>query len=1127
MSIKILSEVVDYRAVNLSNKTVFKFLESGIHEGNALNFYELQQSAKATAAVLKAYAKPNDRIILLYPPSLELIYSFFACSYAGMTAIPTAPPLTLKLISKLKLIIENANPQVILTTNTIVNFIRQALDINKADKLKNFYLSLDLPENNSANQLGTLVFGDKQAVLITTDNLQLTLAKEFRDVDVNPKQLAFLQYTSGSTSEPKGVMISHENILHNMKMICEILELNEQTIGVNWLPPYHDMGLIGTILSAVYGGATSILMHPLSFLQYPNRWLQAISNYRANMTAAPNFAYELCVNKIKNPDTLNLDLSCWSKTLVGAEPIHASTLRKFSSTFGKYGFNDKNFVPCYGLAEATLFVTGHPQGDFEVLNIDKSALRDHRMNISSDNRTLTQELVSCGNLNDETTVIIVQPDTNTPCESNQIGEIWIKGKSIAQGYWQMEQSTADTFLAYLPDGQGPFLRSGDLGFIAANKLYITGRIKDLIIIRGKNYYPHDIEATVLDTKQAFYTENVVAFSIEENNEEKLVVVLEVKHDYLKLQHSDALTNINKAILREHNLIAHKIVLVPMHTVQRTTSGKLRRKLMQQLYLTKQLDIVNEWSPQEYLQEDSAKIFIPHNSFDISTDNTDLESIITKLVIKKLNLPNNVILNKNESFLELGMDSLMVANLFQQIESIATDIKISFEKITQHSSISDVVTYLNKFNITQAQLLEFTKLITTANKINVNSETIHSQKDFKDFAKFTSFPDYQDLQNSFTRLQALNARSLYFNASQSVSSNKLLIEGQEYINFSSYNYLNMSGDPIVTQAAIEAIKKYGTSASASRLVAGEKLIHRELEQAIAKLIGTEDCITFTAGHATNVGTISFLFGANDLIIYDSIIHNSSLQGAMASHATRMTFPHNDYQALEKILHEYREHYERVLILTEGIFSMDGDIPDIPKFIDIKKRFNAFLMIDEAHSIGVLGKTGAGISEYFNFNVQDVDIWMGTLSKAFGSCGGYIAGSYELIEYMKFKCGSFVFSAGMSPANAAAALASIKLMQQQPVRIQTLHQRAQLMLNLLRKANINTGMSNNSPIIPIIIGNTEKAIKMSFVLKEKRIYALPIFYPAVELGQERIRLFITCAHTEEEIYYASETIAKACA
>jgi 8-amino-7-oxononanoate synthase len=348
---------------------------------------------------------------------------------------------------------------------------------------------------------------------------------------------------------------------------------------------------------------------------------------------------------------------------------------------------------------------------------------------------------------------------------------------------------------------------------------------------------------------------------------------------------------------------------------------------------------------------------------------------------------------------------------------------------------------------------------------------------------------------------------------------------QLINFSSYNYLALSGDAAVSAAAKQAIDQYGTSVSASRIVSGEIPLHGELERDIADFIGTEAALVCVGGHATNVATIGHLFGPHDLILFDALSHNSILEGCRMSGARCVKFRHDDPAHLELLLQKHRGAYERTLIVVEGVYSMDGDIAALPALIALKRRYDAVLMIDEAHSLGVIGPTGRGIGEHFAIDPGDVDIWMGTLSKTLASCGGYLAGSAALIEYLKFSLPGFIFSVGLPPSNAAAALAALRLLRQQPERVATLAARAQLFLAAAREAGLDTGLSGGTAIVPILTGDSVAAVRLSRALAEAGISAYPIIHPAVKNRAARVRFFIAADHTEDQILYTVRSLAEA--
>jgi len=396
-----------------------------------------------------------------------------------------------------------------------------------------------------------------------------------------------------------------------------------------------------------------------------------------------------------------------------------------------------------------------------------------------------------------------------------------------------------------------------------------------------------------------------------------------------------------------------------------------------------------------------------------------------------------------------------------------------------------------------------------------SRPMHRANVAEAFTRFDRHPGYQEMLVPKAAAERLRVRNPFFIAHDGVAGAVTRIEGREYFNFSSYNYLGLVGHPAINKAAKDAIDRYGTSASASRVVSGERPIHRELEEALADNYGVEDCAVFVSGHATNVTTIGYLFGPKDLVIHDAFIHNSTLEGAKLSGSARRSFPHNDFDALDTILAEIRSQFERVLIVVEGHYSMDGDIPDLPRLIDIKRRHGCFLMVDEAHSLGILGATGRGIHEHFDVAGKDVDIWMGTLSKTLAGCGGYIAGERALVENLKYAAPGFVYSVGIAPPLAAASLAALRIMLNEPERVTRLQENGRLFLKLVREIGLDAGNSQGIAIVPAITGNSLKAVKLSNRLFDSAINVQPIIYPAVEEKGARLRFFLSAQHKENQL------------
>lgn len=394
-------------------------------------------------------------------------------------------------------------------------------------------------------------------------------------------------------------------------------------------------------------------------------------------------------------------------------------------------------------------------------------------------------------------------------------------------------------------------------------------------------------------------------------------------------------------------------------------------------------------------------------------------------------------------------------------------------------------------------------------------------------RFSLHPGYKQIRIINDGAERLGLKSPFFKQHEGIAGATTHIDGREYINYGSYNYLGFSGDTDVSAAAKAAIDQYGTTVSASRIVSGERPLHRQIERALADVYQVDDAIVFVSGHAANVTTIGHLFGPKDLVIHDALIHNCTLQGAQLSGAKRLSFAHNDWAALDSILAQQRHNYERVLIVIEGIYSMDGDYPDLPRFIDIKQRHHAFLMVDEAHSFGVMGPTGRGIREHFGVAGKDVDIWMGTLSKALAGCGGYIAGETALVEHLKFMAPGFLYSVGMAPALAAASLKALNKMLLEPQKVQRLQARGRYFLELAQARGINTGLSTGLAVIPVITGSSIRAVRLSEALFQRGISAQPILFPAVPEKAARLRFFMSCQHTEAQIKFTVDTVAEALA
>lgn len=1094
-----LVDCLQYWAAQQPDEVAFYFTD-GESEELRWTYAELDRRARAIGAALAAHDMVGQRALLLYPPGLEFVAGFFGCLYAGAIAVPAYPPRRNRYMDRLDAISHDADARVALTVHDVSARVEGMLE--------------DSPSLSKLNWLAT-------------DQISPDLANGWQMPKLSSDSLAVLQYTSGSTGTPKGVMLTHGNILANCELITFSFEANRNSIGMTWLPTYHDMGLVGGILNPLFLGRPNVLMSPMAFLQRPARWLRTISQYRVTISGGPNFAYDLCCDKVQDEELEGIDLSSWEVAFNGAEPIRPHTLRQFTDRFRPVGFRPETFFPCYGMAETTLLVTGSGQQQPPIIRaFDGKALDEHRVVPASPDEEGARELVGCGHVLPEEEVLIVDPESCKRLPDHQVGEVWVRGRSIGRGYWRKTDVTRETFQAHLVGSPSKiYLRTGDLGFMDHQELFVTGRLKDLIIVRGVNRYPQDIELTIERTDPRLQAGATAAFAVDLNGRECLIIVSEVDRQRQK-DWSEVIQAIRRNVTREHELPPDGIVFVRFGSMPKTSSGKIQRHACRNEFLNNSLQVVAQWFAWSAGEEvgasaDAGELAVAQAAAAKRVRRLELMGELSPVVgqavldhVQAVAKERAKGLTLDSNILDLGLDSL-------ERTEIAFSLQRTFGGKFPEDVLAQIETcrevglaiqkYIGKEPVAPAPLV--TELPTGQPRGEVAPESYH----------FDQLPEYKRLKQTMAMLTSTGIPNPYFSVHESVTRDTARIGGRELISFSSYNYLGMSGDPLVTQAAKDAVDKFGTSVSASRLVSGQKSIHVELEQALAEFLGVEDSIVFVGGHSTNETTIGHLFGAGDLILHDGLAHNSVVQGALLSGARRRPFAHNDWQELDRVLAEIRLDYRRCLVVIEGVYSMDGDFPDVPRFIDVKRRHKAFLMVDEAHSLGTMGASGHGISEHYGIKPSDVDIWMGTLSKSLGSCGGYIGGCRELIEYLKYTAPGFVYSVGLSPPNAAAALASLRILKREPERVAKIQANSRLFLQLAQSKGLNTGFSNNTPVIPIIIGNSMRALSLSRRLFDRGINVQPILYPAVEEQASRLRFFITAVHNSDQIRTTVAAIA----
>jgi amino acid adenylation domain-containing protein len=639
-----LVHLLRQRAEELGRRRAYTFLPDGEGEETHLDYGELDRRARAIGALLADLGAAGERILLLYPAGLDYVAAFFGCLYAAAVAVPVYPPRPNRPMPRVRSIVADSGAAVVLTTGGVLAALAPRL--------------AELPD------LARLVWR-------STDDLDPGRGEAWRQPQVGPDTLAFLQYTSGSTAAPKGVMVGHGNLLHNERLIRDACRHDADTPFVSWLPLYHDLGLIGNVLQSLYIGAPCALMSPVSFLKRPVRWLEAVSRFRAHTSGGPNFAYELCARKIAPEERRGLDLTSWRVAFNGAEPVRAETLERFTAAFAPHGFDRRAFYPCYGMAETTLIVSGGERDEGpRVERFASAELERHRAQpAAGEEERGSRPLVASGRPLGELSVVIAEPESGRRLGAGEVGEIWVAGPSVCHGYWNRPEETAATFGARLDGGEGPYLRTGDLGFQSAGGLFVTGRLKDLIIIRGNNHYPQDLELTVERSHPALRPGCGAAFAVDDGGEERLVVVQELDREHRDPDIAAIAAAVRRALAEEHEVELAELVLIRQGTLPKTSSGKVQRRRTRAALAAGELAVVGRWSAAAGAAETPA-------AAPAATTPEELEGWLLA------RLPAGAAAQRAIS--ECGLDSLRAIELTHQIESelgVVVALDLLFEGVS--------------------------------------------------------------------------------------------------------------------------------------------------------------------------------------------------------------------------------------------------------------------------------------------------------------------------------------------------------------------------------------------------------------------------------------------------------------
>jgi 8-amino-7-oxononanoate synthase len=1053
-----ISDVLAARAAEWGGRPLFRFLKDGEVTGpsDLLSYADLDRRARQIAVALRDAGLAGERVLLLYPQGLEFISAFFGCLHAGVVAVPAYPPHPARLarsLDRLQTIAADAQAAAVLTTAALREKAIESLAGHAA--------------------LAALQWIDTEAIDADPD--------AWRRPAIQSDALAFLQYTSGSTGQPRGVMVSHRNLIANLQAITGAFPLLPGENTVHWLPFYHDMGLIGGVMGALYSGCTGILMAPAHFLQRPARWVEAISHFQATVSGGPDFAFRLCAKQTAPELASALDLRSWRVAYTGAEPIRTDTLRRFADAFAVSGFRAESLRPVYGLAEATLMVTcGVPGRRAKALMLDPDATTGSALAAGAAAGGRVTEVAGCGRAIPGHDMRIVDPETREALPAGSIGELWVEGPSVAAGYWNQPALNDALFRARLTSGgTGTYLRTGDLALVDDDgEMFFAGRKKDLIVLRGRNYYPQDIEGTVEAAHPRVRTGCVAAFSIERDHAEALVVACEIKPNAPASELEAIDTAIREAIATDHDAAVHAIALLRPGGVPKTSSGKVRRAASRHGYLEGTLD--------EIVRITAAPVEPP----GAAPAKGALERRILQLIAEQLGTTASA-LDPDVPFTRYGLDSLRAATISGMLE----------QELGRTLSPTLLYNYA-----TVAALSAF--LEGAADAPPDAAGDVDPQIGVRAF--------WRRMDPSLDRIATARRDGLYHFEKSITTIDGMWVEcadGERRLMLCTHSYLGLIGHPRIQAAARDALDRFGAGSHGARLLGGSLELHHRLEARMAQFVGREAAIAISTGFATNASVIPALAGPGDWIFGDQWNHASIVTGAALSGASMRVYRHNDLGDLEALLRAAPPAAVK-LVVTDAIFSMDGDIAPLPGLVPLCRKYGAVLMVDEAHSIGVLGDTGRGIEEHFGMP-GTVDVLMGTFSKTLSSMGGYVAGSRRLIDYLKVSASGYVFSTAPTAPVIAASLAALDvLVDEGPDRIARLRRNTALFIDGLRAAGFDTGVSATA-IIPIILGADARALALADYGQRHGLFVLPALPPAVPVGAARLRLNVTADHSPADL------------
>jgi 7-keto-8-aminopelargonate synthetase-like enzyme/acyl-CoA synthetase (AMP-forming)/AMP-acid ligase II len=1043
---------------------IFRYLLSGEAAGPAqtLSAAELYDDALAVAGALRTFgiesADAAPRAIIACQSPVEFAQAFFGALCGSFLPVPAdipSPRLGADTLQALRAVVTDARPSLLIADTETICAIRR--------------VSPSFERDESGCRMATV---------------QELIAKNEKSNwrSCSPTQLAFLQYTSGSTSSPRGVMVTHENVVSNLYAIRRTLSPPPDAVGVCWLPLSHDLGLVGNFLLALFAESGQLVMlSPFDFARRPVRWLEAISHFQAWGTSAPNFAFDLCERATKKEQAERLQLSSLESVLCGAEPIDAETLERFSRRFEPHGFRRDRLRPCYGLAEATLFVSA--ARSITSKTFDAAALTMGRLEESSSESKRC--MVSCGVVQEDLHVAIVDPYTARNLREGEIGEIWISGSSVAAGYFGFEEEMNESlFRASLAGEDRRYLRSGDIGAFYGGELYISGRRKDVLVVRGRNYQAHDVEVAAAAAHPKLAGVRVAAFS--EFGRAETVTILAESFAASESEWRTIARHIRSRVGAEFGILPGKVVIVPAKSVAVTRTGKIRRDETRRQY---EAGVITA------LFTD-----VLDSSVVVASDAPKDDWVKTRFEQAVLNEIRHTEWGRDCTELapdvrlsELGIDSLGMAQLGDALAAFI-DASALPSMLEDDPTLSTLLMRIRQWNRAGESPLPVRRDLAPALDIFEPARRFLLPDRMREMGLLPFYQPFTDWKGTHASLN-----------------------GRRILILSSFDYLGLSNRPEVREAAASAARHQGTGRSSSRVHSATSPEVLALEEKLARFLERQDALICTTGYQALSGVVASFMNTRTTLVVDEQIHASILDGAAIARCRVQRFRHNDVQDLEGILSKTQS----VLVIVEGLYSNSGDIAPLPKIREISSRYGARVALDEAHALGVLGLTGRGTEEHFQ-SIGACDIVAGTFSKSLVSIGGWIAGDREVIEYIRYHARPVLFTAGISPPMLAAASAALDILITQPEIVERLRHNSAWLLSELQRCGVP--VTSQGPIFGLPISNDEVCVRLSAELLRRGIYVHTVLYPSVPRHAALLRLCVSAAHDSADLSHAAEELGE---